>query len=477
MPITTFLPGFNLLFGRAPKSSSQAVSERIKAIRDSLPGQLGVLFNDWIEPEKIRGPKGSKDQVYTAPTTFFGMLGQVFGGGSLRKAVAEVRAQRCQLSLSLPSTATGAYSTARGRLPQESLDDVHQRVLDKLPAPERWLEGRRTLAVDGTSVQLEDTLANQEEFPQPCGQKDGCGFPVMQVVALRDMHTGAVLKATGSPQDTHEAGLFYVELMKEIQKDDILLGDRHYCTFVNTATLRAKGADMLMRLNGSRRWPKGLKYDDVVVNWIRPGTSDRPEHMEAEEWEALPESIPVRYVRVRVQRRGFRAFEIMLATTLLDVPVQQLAEMYLARWEIEQSFDDLKTAMGMAALAVKTPAMAWKMLTVYLIAHNLIRTLMLEASRLPRAPELVRLSFQGAWDAAKVFAPKLLKSSRARHRQLHQALIDGIARDAIPYRPFRIEPRVLKKRQKPFSLMTRPRQQLRYEILSEIMLPDSPIAV
>lgn len=65
--------------------------------------------------------------------------------------------------------------------------------------------------------------------------------------------------------------------------------------------------------------------------------------------------------------------------------------------------------------------------------------------------------------------------SIARYRQLHQALIDGIARDAVPHRPFRIEPRVLKKRQKPFSLMTRPRQQLQRKILGEIMLPDSPI--
>lgn len=475
MPITRFLPGFSLLFGRAPKSASKLIGQHMKAIRDSAPGQCAVLFNNRIEPEKIQGPVGSKDQVYTASTTFFGMLGQAFGGGSLRKAVDEARARRCELGLSLPSTATGAYSIARKRLPQEALDAVHQRVLEKLPTPERWLAGRRTLAVDGTSVQLDDTAANQEEFPQPSGPKQGCGFPVMQVVALRDMRTGAVLKAARSPQDTHEAGLFYVELMKVIQQGDILLGDRHYCTFVNAVTLLAKGADMLMRLHGSRRWPKEIKGDDVVVDWLRPRTSDRPEHMEAEEWEGLSQSIPMRYVRVRVRRHGFRAFEIMLATTLLDVPVRKLAEMYMARWEIEQSFDDLKTAMGMAALAVKTPAMAWKMLTVHLIAHNLIRALMLEASRLPGAPELVRLSFQGAWDAAKVFAPKLAQSPPARYRRLHQALIDGIARDAVPHRPFRIEPRVLKKRQKPFSLMTRPRQQLRNKILAEILLPESPI--
>lgn len=218
-------------------------------------------FNELVEPEKIRGPKGSKNGVYTPSTTFFGMLGQVFSGGSLRAAVLEVRAQRCDLGLSVPSTATGAYSTARKRLPQESLDDAHQRVLNKLPSPERWLGGCRTLAVDGTSVQLEDTPLNQEEFPQPSGQKEGCGFPVMQVVALRDMQTGAVIKAARSPQDVHEAGLFYVALMDSIQEDDILLGDRHYCTFVNAATLRAKEADMLMRLNGSRPWPKGVKGD------------------------------------------------------------------------------------------------------------------------------------------------------------------------------------------------------------------------
>lgn len=439
--------------------------QRIEAIRTSLPGQLGALFADLVEPEKILGAPGARDCCYSAPVTFWAMLGQVLRGGSLREAVAEVRAAHRGSAQSLPSASTGAYSDARGRLPLGAIEQAHERVLTKMMAPSALLPGHRILAVDATSVQLPDTAANQAAFPQPSNQKEGCGFPVMQVVALFDVDTSAMVKLAGSPLRVDEGGLFQVELMEGLQAGDILLGDRHYCTYYHVAKLLAKGADALFRLHGSRAWPKGLKGNDLTVEWTRPAFGRQPEHISREDWESLPERLSIRYVRFEVSRAGYRTREVRLATTLKSVPATTLAKLYHARWHIELGFDDFKTTLGMDFVDAKSPAMAWKMILMFLLAHNLVRALILQASHLPQAPEARRLSFKGTLDALHRFAPEIAAASPTQGRCLHTRMLETIAKDPLPERPERIEARVRKRRPKNYPLMTRPRAQLRQEIL------------
>src|SRR5690606_9222685 len=151
-----------------------------------------------------------------------------------------------------------------------------------------------------------------------------------------------------------EGGLFQVELMGALKADDILLGDRHYCTYYHVAKRLAKQADGLFRLHGSRRWPKDLQGDDVTVHWPRPPFGRQPEHISREDWESLPESLCIRYVRFRVSIPGYRTREVRLATTLMNLPLCTLARLYHARWNIELGFDDFKTTLGMDLIDAKS---------------------------------------------------------------------------------------------------------------------------
>jgi hypothetical protein len=47
-------------------------------------------------------------------------------------------------------------------------------------------EGLVVKSIDGSSVQLEGTSENQAGYPQPAGQKPGCGFPVMGIMGVLD---------------------------------------------------------------------------------------------------------------------------------------------------------------------------------------------------------------------------------------------------------------------------------------------------
>jgi hypothetical protein len=167
----------------------------------------------------------------------------------------------------------------------------------------------------------------------------------------------------------------------------------------------------------------------------------------------------VRIVRYSLRRPGFRTRSVTLVTTLLDperYPAEQLALLYARRWQIELWFRDLKTSMGMEVLRCKSPKMIPKELEMFFIAYNLIRCLMLQASR-DYQVNLQRLSFKGTVDCARQFAAALAQArSVKKHRQLMMNLVQTIATDFVPDRLGRREPRAVKRRPKPCSYLTSP---------------------
>jgi putative transposase len=62
--------------------------------------------------------------------------------------------------------------------------------------------------------------------------------------------------------------------------------------------------------------------------------------MTRKEFDALPLSVEVREVRVRVDCPGFRPKEMVIATTLLDAEAftaKDIAELYFKRWNADIS--------------------------------------------------------------------------------------------------------------------------------------------
>jgi putative transposase len=317
--------------------------------------------------------------------------------------------------------------------------------------------------VDGSSLRLADTPANQKRFPQPANQKRGCGFPVLKLVVLFCLTSGALLaRATGTLWES-EARLLH-RLLATLKRGDIVLGDRGFGNFVILAWLAGAGVDLLARVatNSRRvdfRQGRRLGRGDRVVRWRkgpRQGTWLSPA-----EWAALPEQMEVRIVRAQVRQRGFRTRELTLATTLLEAnlyPAAELLAAYARRWRLELCFDDLKTTLGLENLKCLSPALAEKELLAGLIAHNLLRCVMAQAAQEHAVP-LERISFKGALDALRAFNHALCQTRCARRkRELWAALLLSLARDLVPERPGRREPRAIKRRPK-YPLLTRPRQQ------------------
>jgi hypothetical protein len=313
---------------------------------------------------------------------------------------------------------------------------------------------------------MPDTAANQKQYPQQASQQPGCGFPMMKLAGLFDLASGALLTVAHGTLHVHESQLFR-HLWPLLVRGDVVLSDRGFCSFAAIASLQAHGVDTVMRLHQTRpvdfRRGQRLGSKDRRIVWNKP--AQRTKGCSAGDWAALPDTLPLRLLEIRVAAPGFRTQRVLLITTLLDpvaYPAAALGELYFQRWTVELHFREIKILLGMDVLRCQTPAMIHKELWLHLIAYNLVRALMQEAGQVHHVP-VVRLSFKGSLDTLREWAD-VLHATRDQPRKqaaLRRAMLALIARDTVPDRPGRSEPRAKKRRPKNYHLLTKPRHQMR----------------
>jgi hypothetical protein len=117
--------------------------------------------------------------------------------------------------------------------------------------------------------------------------------------------------------------------------------------------------------------------------------------------------------------------------------------------------------MGMEMLRTKTPARVQAELAMFLVGYNLIRTVMLDASQRAEAP-CAHVSFTSTLVRLRLWCARVTSAEdRVAWLLAYKPLLDDLARDRNPSRPGRYEPRVVKRRPKPFPRMQQPRRVLR----------------
>lgn len=470
---TPFFHGFHrTLFGRPARCAKAALKERCRRLAASGIEQLQGIFSGRLPSSLFEDAmqKGVfRDRIYTLPLTFWAFLGQVLSPSSAcREAVVRVQTLLSLHDQPLPSSDTKAYCKARRRLPVASLEKIDTHIATRLEAGasagQLW-KGRHVRVVDGTSASMPDTPANQAAYPQPTNQKPGCGFPVIRLVGLFSLATGALLALAEGTLHVHESRLFE-RLWKWLEAGDLLLSDRGFCSFRAVAALERRAIDVLMRNHQARhsdfRRGKRLGKNDHLIEWRKP--AQRPKSMSAQDYAALPGQLTLREMRFIVATPGMRTTSITLVTTLLDpqqYSLEELAGLYLMRWKVELFFDDIKTAMGMDVLRCKSPEMIAREILMHRIAYNLIRALIHDASAIHHV-EVWRISFKGSVDRLRQWAwPIAMASSKTKRAQLIERLLATIASDKVPLRPERREPRVKKRRPKAYQWMTKPRHEMK----------------
>ena len=272
-----------------------------------------------------------------------------------------------------------AISHARDRLGPEPMALLFERVAQPLAvrdSPGCWLAGRRLVAIDGTCLDLPDTLANDDFFGRPGVNKgERSAFPQARVVALAECGTHAMFEAEIGPYTTSEAALS-TELLGRLRPGMLCLADRGFYSFAAWQKACGTGADLLWR---------------VADNLILEPVQDLPDgswlaevfHSTADRRRQHPSR--VRVIGYTIEDGRDPTGEFRLITTLLDhrtAPATELAAAYAQRWEIETAFDELKTHQrgARAVLRSKSPDLVTQEIWGHLCCHYAIRSLMFDAA-------------------------------------------------------------------------------------------------
>lgn len=460
----------------APKLRAQSLRLRRQAAGQPALGLDDVLPEATVQQVLREEGANWKRVTYTPWLTFWAFFWQVLGPDrSCRAAVKRIAAWLGRHGQALDDEDTGPYCKARGRLPESVpfrlMRALGHRLHDE--APEEWLWcGRRVKVVDGTTVSMPDTAANQAEYPQSPSQRPGLGFPIARLVIVFCLATGCALEAAiGKYQgkQTGENALFRRTWEGGLSAGDVSLGDRYYGSYFDIALLQRRGVDSVCRLHQLRvndfRRGRRLGREDHVVTWSKPA---RPEWMDKETYESLPGQMEVRIVRVHVAARGFRTRVLDVVTTLLDAEIytkKDIAALYRRRWEAELHLRSIKVVLGLDVLRCQAPAMVRKELWMGLLGYNVIRAVMAAGCK-AHAGAPHRVSFKGALQTLLAFAEGLREGTRERRRFLWGLMLRAVAADGVGHRPDRVEPRAVKRRPKPYPLLMVPRDEAREALLN-----------
>ncbi|WP_227997292.1 IS4 family transposase [Nocardia australiensis] len=273
-----------------------------------------------------------------------------------------------------------AIFQARSRLGYEPVRDLFFRVarpVAGVDTPGSWLAGRRLVAIDGTCLDLADTPGNAEFFGRPASSRgEKSAYPQARLVAVAECGTHAVFDAVTGPCATSETEMAR-ELCGRLTPGMLVLADRGFYGFTLWRQAAATGADLLWRVK----------------------TNLRPQHVETlPDGSWLARIVPtsgvnraktapsmVRVIDYTLDDGREHPEQYRLLSTILDpdqAGAHDLALAYAQRWEIENTFDELKTHQRgpRAVLRSKSPELVQQEIWGHLCCHYAIRTLMLDAA-------------------------------------------------------------------------------------------------
>jgi hypothetical protein len=396
-------------------------------------------------------------------TTIWGFLSQVLSDDhSCRDAVTRIIAHRAASGLKVCSPSTAGYCNARARIPTAALGRLAKHTAQQLQAglPDGWKwNGRSVFIADGSHVSMPDTPKNQARYPQPVVQQPGLGFPLARIAVLLSLSTGACQDLAIAPyagKGTGETTLLR-QMYTSLSPGDVVVADALFDNYFLACELRWRGIELVAGVQAERvesRTVESRPDGDIIV-WQRP---NKPRGMTGQRYRRYPQTLTMRQVTVDAHHKDNRVERFKVVTTILDASIDggQIGDVYERRWEGEIDIRSIKSTMKMDVLRCKRPEMVEKEIWTYLLAYNLLRTVMAVADS-ENDVEPRKISFKGAKQALTAFAPKLEAARPKRRAKLVDEMLKVVAYHRVGNRPGRWEPRALKRRPKPCKRLGHPR--------------------
>jgi putative transposase len=464
-------------------NSANSGSHSFQKIVTTFLAQPGLPFANVLSAERIErifakhGNLFGAGAIYSTAVMVWSFLGQVLRDGkeaSCQSAVARIVTYYDQQQLDPPTSDTGDYCKARGKLSEAALRDLTREVGGEVEqqADASWLwKGRHAKLVDGFTFTMPDTELNQAEYPQSKSQKKGVGLPIARAAVVLSLATACALDLAVGPyagKETGETALLR-QLLAAFASGDVAVVDRFYCSFMMIALLLGRNVQVCARMHQRRhvdfrRGRRLGKYDHLIV-WTKP---ERPTWMDPATYEAIPDVLEMREIRYNIVQPGYRSQTITIATTLTDAEAyskEEIAQLYGFRWNSELDIRSIKQSLNLCHVRCKSPEMVRKEVWTTLLGYNLIRITAAAAALLhDKQPRQISFTSTCQYVLARWMLAACGANAADRLERHCRQLLAQIAECEVANRPGRLEPRVLKRRRHGYKLMQEPRSVLRAKL-------------
>jgi hypothetical protein len=282
-------------------------------------------------------------------------------------------------------------SQARTRLGSEPVRQLYEEVVKPIAQPSTrgaWYRHWRIVSIDGSTLDVADETANASAFGRPVSGRGEGGFPQIRFASLLENGTHVLFGGRMAGYATSETALAKTVLLN-LRADMLCLADRGFFGFPLWSLASGTGAMLLWRVRKDMRLPCEKRLPDgSYLSRTYPSQPDQ---------KRGTNGVVLRVIEYCLE--GVEGSEPIyrLVTTMLDhakAPATELAALYHDRWEIETTFDELKTHLrgSRIILRSKTPDLVRQEFYGLLLAHFAIRGLMHEAA-LKSGEDPDRLSF------------------------------------------------------------------------------------
>ena len=282
-------------------------------------------------------------------------------------------------------------SQARTRLGSEPLKLLHDRIATPIAVAGTkgaWFRQWRLVSLDGSTMAVADSPANEEAFGRPGHSRGKAAHPQIRLVSLVENGTHVLF---GTRMDGYHTGEITIakQVVKRLHKGMLCLADRNFFGFELWQEAQANGADLLWRVKENLLLPCLQRLPDgSYLSKVYPSPRDRRHDTNG---------VQVRVVEYTLEGIPDAEPIYRLVTTMLDpkqAPAQELAALYSERWEIETAFDEFKTHLRGSGIVLrsKTPELVRQEFYGLIMTHFAIRGLMHEAA-LKADEDPDRLSF------------------------------------------------------------------------------------
>ncbi|MCX6071435.1 MAG: IS4 family transposase [Chloroflexi bacterium] len=288
-------------------------------------------------------------------------------------------------------TGKSGISQARTRLGWEVVKRLHDEIVVPVAQPTTrgaWYREWQLVTLDGSTLDVADTVANDAAFGRHHSDRGPAGFPQLRFVSLVENGTHVLFGSLMGPYATGEVTLAH-EVVAGLQPGMLCLADRLFYGFPLWERAEATGAELVWRMRKDVQLPRLQSLPDgSYLSRVYRVKADRKD---PRNWRT------VRVICYTIEGQADDEPCYRLITTLLDpqrAPAEELAALYHERWEIETAFDEFKTHLrgGHIVLRSKTPDLVRQEFYGFLLAHFAIRGLMHEAA-LKAGEDPDRLSF------------------------------------------------------------------------------------